>query len=248
MDKAPASSASSLQHLEVNTSHLRRDTFRRFPDFPTEVRLLIWKAAIPIDSSTAPITVKPYSHTYRDRRVPPKTSRINRESREVTLKHFRRMELQRAEVQSSKDHKWLRRNFPTHLIFWDKDNDVLTLDWWCLVSNVNNVISYLSLKPFIEEETGTVSCVQILAIDTGIRNIHLGSHLKDAVEKKFGYFVRLREVRLLNWSPNRTFEEERQLVGMLEACFILLSIQNKGYCVPRISVMLPVDTNSRLFQ
>lgn len=135
----------------------------------------------------------------------------------------------------------MRKIFPTHLVLWDKDTDVLTLDWWCVVANVTNVISYLSLKPFVDEGTGSISCVQILEIDTEVRGAPLGPQLAANIQKKLEYFVRLREVRFLNWALHRSFNEERRLVEMFEDCFKNLAQQNKGYCVPRICVMLRVD-------
>jgi hypothetical protein len=153
------------------------------------------------------------------------------------------MELQRSDICgcNCERHKKLRRIPPIHCVLWDKETDVLMLDWWCVVANVNNVVSYLSLKPFLDEDTESISCVQILEIDTEVRGVLLGPQLSANIQKILQYFVRLREVRFLNWALHRSFYEERQLVGAFEDCFNKLARQNKGYCVPRICVMLRVD-------
>ncbi len=197
---------------------------------------------MPVDFSNNPISVKPYSYTFRNRRLPPKTSGINQESRKETLKYFRRLELQTPEVSEHEGHIW-HRKYPVHFIFWDNSIDVLTLDWWSLVSNVTDVLKYLNLESFVNEKKGTISCVQILDIDTqawssGYRTLSLGSHVMEPIEKKLKYFVRLREVRLIMFSRNRSFDDEIHVRKSFEECFVRLAAQNCGYCVPRVYLVL----------
>jgi hypothetical protein len=212
--------------------------FHRFADFPTELRLMIWRSAIPVDFSDNPISVKPYSYTSRNRRMPPKTLGINQESRKETLKYFRRLDLQALEVSEHEGHKW-HRKYPIYSILWDNAIDVLTLDWWSLVSNVTDVLKYLNLETFVNEEEGTITCVQILDIDTqawssGYGTLFLGPHVMEPIEKKLKYFVRLRELRLSMFSRNRSFDDEIHVRKSFEECFKRLAAQNCGYCVPRV--------------
>ncbi|PMD28082.1 hypothetical protein NA56DRAFT_742251 [Hyaloscypha hepaticicola] len=172
--------------------------FHHFADFPAELRLMIWRSAIPVDFSDNPISVKPYSYTSRNRRMPPKTSGINQESRKETLKYLRRLELQTPEVSEHEGHKW-HRKYPIHFILWDISIDVLTLDWWSLVSNVTDVLKYLNLETFVNEKKGTISCVQILDIDTqawssGYGTLSLGPHVMEPIEKKLKYFRRIADI------------------------------------------------------
>jgi hypothetical protein len=228
--------------------------FHRFADLPAELRLMIWRAAIPVDFSNNSISVKTYSYTYRGRRAPPKTLSINQESRNETLKYFRRVELQQPEISEHSGHKWLRK-YPTQLVLWDNATDDLTLDWWCLVSNVTHIIKYLNLQPFVDQDTGTISCVKILDIDLQAWNFHygsyifghsitrvLGAHVMEPIEKKLRYFVGLREVRLSMWSPRRTFDEETYFLKSFEECFKRLAEQNAGYCIPR-TYLVPQEVN-----
>ncbi|KAE9374750.1 hypothetical protein N431DRAFT_481906 [Stipitochalara longipes BDJ] len=231
-----------------------------FASFPPEIRLLIWRAAISVDFSNIPISVKPYSYTYRDRRAPPKTLSINRESRHETLKYFRRLELRAAEISDSvrpgHNEKWLRR-YPSQLVLWDSTTDVLTLDWWCLVADIGDVVKYLNLQPFVDQDKGGIRCVQILETDTQAWNSHpgshyygplgrvLGPHVIGPIEKKLNYFVGLKELRLSMWSIRRTYDEEKCFMGVFEACFKRLAKSNLGYCIPRISLVLDVGNDAR---
>src|SRR5271154_1142357 len=135
MDKVTASTGSPQPHSPTALSTF--PLFPSFPSFPTEVRLLIWRAAIPIDFSAHPLALKPYSLATLSRRIPPKTLLINRESRQETLKHFQRLELRpcaRPNWRNWPNRQSLSREPQTQLVLWDKEVDVLTLDWWCLVA------------------------------------------------------------------------------------------------------------------
>jgi hypothetical protein len=248
MDKAMNLSRPQLSSLKSDISYAHLTSFPLFPSFPTEVRLIIWRAAIAIDFSNSPITIKPYSHASRGQRAPPKTLRINRESRAETLKHFRRLELTQAQVQEvGVANRWLRTNLPTHLVIWDKEIDVLLLDWWCLVGNVTDVFSYLSLKPFLDEGEGqgegerVISCVEILAIDSKVWSVRFVKHLEEGIERKLRYFRALREVRLINWPVGRSFGEERGLRECFEGAFERLAKEEKGFRVPLVSIVLEVE-------
>ncbi|PMD43622.1 hypothetical protein L207DRAFT_510130 [Hyaloscypha variabilis F] len=244
----------------IKVSHALTHSFHRFAAFPPEIRLLIWRAAIPVDFSNTPISVKPYSYTYLDQRVPPKTLSINRESRHETLKYFRRLEVRAAEVSDSvragHNMRWLRK-YPSQIVLWDKMMDVLTLDWWCLVEDVKDVVKYLNLQPFVDPQKEQISCVQILDIDTQAWNSHpgshyygplgqvLGQHVIGSIEKKLSYFVGLRELRLSKWSARRSYNEERDFMGVFEACFKRLAKNNPDYCIPRIILVLDVGYAAR---
>jgi 2EXR family len=245
----------------AKVSHAQSFGFPHFPNFPTEVRLLIWRFAIPVDFNNTPISVKPYSYTYRDRRIPPKTLHVNQESRHETLKYFRRLELRAAEISSAVKplHKveWLR-HYPSQFILWDNTTDILTLDWWCLVSTVTEPIKYLNLQPFVDTDQEKISCVQILDIDTQACHHHnglhrlsnplsrgFGPHIIGIIEKKLQYFVRLKEVRLSMWDLRRTYDDERYFMGVLEDCFKRLANNNPGYCIPIISLVPEVENDIR---
>lgn len=246
----------------VTVSHARTLGFPRFPDFPPEVRLIIWRFAILVDFSNTPIHVKPYSYTYRDRRVPPKTLSVNRESRHETLKYFRRLELKAAGISEAvrpRHNEKLLRKLPTQFVLWDNTTDVLTLDWWCLVSNVEDVVKYLNLQPFVDQDRDNISCVQILDIDTQAWNSHFGSHyfsspvgrvlgphVIEPIEKKLRYFVGLREVRLSMWSLRRTYDEEKYFMGVFEDCFKRIAKQSaEPYSIPMISLVPEVENDAR---
>ena len=236
----------------IKVSNIATHGFNCFASFPPEIRLSIWRAAISLDFSNNPISVKPYSHACRERRVPPKTLSINRESRHETLKFFRRMELRAAEMSDSvrpgHTQRWLR-TYPIQVVLWDDTTDVLTLDWWCMVEDVKDMFEYLNFQPFVDPVKGDISCVQILDIDTKIwHSWDLGMHTPPGqtlephvigfIEQKLSYFVRLKELRLSMWSTRRTYDEERYFTGVFEACFKRLAQRKPGYCIPMISLVL----------
>ncbi|PMD64898.1 uncharacterized protein K444DRAFT_208667 [Hyaloscypha bicolor E] len=252
---------STMFYEPVTVSDAPALGFPRFPDFPTELRLMIWRFAIPVGFSNHPISVKPYSYTYRDRRTPPKTISINRESRNETLRYFRRLELRAAEISDSVRPRhnpgWLR-HYPTHFILWDNTTDVLTLDWWCLGSRVTDVVKYLNLEPFVDQEKGNISCVQFLDIDTqachrqvGSHQLSsflgrvLGTHVIEAIEKKLWYFVGLKEVRLTMWDLRRSYDEEKYFMGVFEDCFKKIAKDNPGYCIPLVSLVPEFENDAR---
>ena len=157
------------------------------------------------------------------------------------------------------NHRCLRRNLPTRLVIWDKEIDALLLDFWCIVSNVTDVISYLSLKPFLDEGEGqgeggkVISCVEILAIDARAWSVRFGKCLEEGIERKLKYFRALREVRLVNWPVVRSFGEERGVRECFEGAFERLAKEEKGFRVPVVSIVLEVENNTstaaaRMFQ
>jgi len=142
-------------------------------------------------------------------------------------------------------------------VLWDKTTDVLTLDWWCLVEDVKDVVQYLNLQPFVDPGKGGISCVQTLDIDTQACNSHprfhyfgglgqvLPSRVIASIEKKMSYFVELRELRLSMWSTRRTYDEEKYFMGVFEACFKRLAESRPGYCIPMITLELDDGHNAR---
>lgn len=79
---------------ELSSQNLIPDTFTCFPRMPTEIRQMVWVIALP---GRRLINLVPHSHdggyrqSIRDKRDPklPITLQVNRESRHVTLKHYR---------------------------------------------------------------------------------------------------------------------------------------------------------------
>jgi 2EXR family len=110
--------------------------FTLFHRLPPEVRALIWKAAVGIDFSNKPTNIKTYAEAFGNIRAPPKTARINQESRRETLRSLRRMIVHKEEavhVERFWDERWKRwisrrRHNPTRYVLWDRSTDILTLD------------------------------------------------------------------------------------------------------------------------
>jgi hypothetical protein len=146
------------------------DIFTLFSALPPEFRLIIWREVIPVDFDHSPLYVKPYSYTFHHHRQPPKTSRINHESRIETLKHFQRIQIECPDLpgrklNSSEEEKtryqWKHLKQNPRVVWWDKEVDVLVLDFWAFTADVEDPISYLALGPFMDQKNRTI-CIKTL--------------------------------------------------------------------------------------
>ena len=111
--------------------------FSLFPKLPLELSAMIWKAAMAVDFSSKPFSMKTYSDAFGEKRAPPKTASINQESRGETLAVFRRLEIHKEEwwkgvtdepPASDCRYEAPRIYNPTRVVFWNKSTDVLALD------------------------------------------------------------------------------------------------------------------------
>ncbi|KAF4628703.1 hypothetical protein G7Y89_g9455 [Cudoniella acicularis] len=199
--------------------------FTLFPELPTEIQLMIWRASIP---KSTPIDMKPYSPPRQRGRAPPAVSCVNRQSQDETRKHFKIISLK------------------SNYVLWDKETDFLTLDWWCMLSDVPDIIDYFCLRPFLND-AGSVDCVQTLAIDMSGCNLMVHNHpvimrmlhlFKQVVDKNLFCFVALKELRLFNWSWESQYGYGRSLVYSFVASFRRHAELDANVPLPRMVVYL----------
>jgi hypothetical protein len=133
------------------------------------------------------------------------------------------------------------------VVWWDKEIDILTLDWWAVVADVSDPVNYLGLKPFIGEQTGIVEGVKTVQINAS------GSHtsfskLRELLMRNLKCFIGASEVhiRFVNYKASGTVFKKIMLVMRVEACFRVLVVVKKSSRSPEIYVILEeADRNGR---
>lgn len=108
-----------------------------------------------------------------------------------------------------------------------------------MTTRIDDIISYYTFQALVDQDKETISCVEILDIDTRMWEPlweNDKANIREIMEKLLRHFTKLREVRLSKWSWRRTYQDDATIVSLFHDTFRKIARETIGYSVPRVQI------------